>query len=157
VSTQSLVADVIDALLVTWRADATLVAYAGRLRIYDGPPLDDRAAEIELWVGATGLEPDETVLSGEQDWATMLGILDRDETLLVQNAIWVARGNVDVAAARRTALDVFDAATTAVRSATLGLSTVEWVDVPSWSLRQGQFNTGAGAVLTFTVRARGQV
>jgi hypothetical protein len=156
--TQTLVADVLDALLSTWRADATLVAYAGRLRIYDGPPVTDRAAEIELWVGATGLEPDESVISGTQAWVAMPD--ERDETLAIANAIWVAgtTTNIDISVARRTAIDVFKAAAAAIRGSTLGVTGVEpLTQVTDWQLRQGQFTGGIGVVLTFTVAATCQV
>ena len=74
-TTQTLAADVLDALLTVWRADATLTAYGtDQLRIYDGAPLLDRAAPIELWVGSTGIADEETVITGTQEWVTVMTV-----------------------------------------------------------------------------------
>lgn len=158
---QTLAADVLDALVSTWRADSTLAGYvtAGRLRIYDGPPVDDRAAEIELWVGATGLEPDEAVVTGGQAYATFGTADERDEQLAIANAVWVANGTNDIATARRAAIDVFNAAVTAVTGSDLGLGNEVYdaTTVVSWQLRQGQWTSGVGAVLAFVVQVQGQV
>lgn len=157
-SNETLIADVLDALVTTWRADATLAALGARLRIFDGPPTTDRAAEIELWIGATGLEADETVVEGVQAFATFADALDVDEALDISNAIWVANGANDVSTARRTAITTFNAAAAAVRGSSLGLSALyPATTVTGWQLRQGQFTSGVGAVLTFTVHATGQI
>lgn len=155
---QTLAADVLDGLLSAWRADSTLSGYGTRLRIFDGPPLDDRAAEIELWVGATGTASDEEVIVGEQTAVTMRQTDDRDEVLSITNTVWVAAGNTDMATARRTAIDVFNAAMTAVRGSDLGIADVfDTAECVGYRLRQGQFTTGAGVVLTFTVQIMGQI
>jgi hypothetical protein len=158
-ATQTLVADVLDGLFGTWRADATLATYGDRLLISDGPPVIDRSAEIELWVGATGLESEETVVTGTQDWVTLGDAADdRDESMDVTNAIWVAAGSTDIKTARRLAITVFSAAAAAVRGSNLGINALDpTVQVVSWELHQGQFSSGVGAVLTFVVRATGQL
>lgn len=158
-TTQTLTADVLDALLTTWRADVTLLTYLDASRIYDGARLLDGSSPIELWVGATGLEPEETVVTGTQEWVTLGDATgDRDETLDIQCAVWVSAGDTDLATARRTAITVFNAAVTAVRGTDLGISVLDpTVAVASWSLRQGQYNTGAAAVLIFTLRVSGQL
>lgn len=153
---QTAAADLLDALVAAWTADATLATYiaANRLRVFDGPPLTDRSHEIELWVGATGLESEETVITGQQNWAVMNQANDRDEQLDVVNSIWVAEGNNDLATARRTAITVFNAAAAAIRGSSLNVAGVyPAIEVTSWELHQGQFNTGVGAVLQFTVHA----
>lgn len=160
---QTLAADVLDGLLTVWRADATLAAYGGRLRIHDGPPVDDRAPEIELWVGATGLEPEETVISGTQDFVTLGDAADdRDETIEIQNAVWVysTTGGTDhgIATTRRTALAAFSAAAAAIRGSNLGIAALDpAAQVVAWELHQGEYVSGAGAVVSFTVRVTGQV
>lgn len=146
---QTLTADVLDALYAAWTADVTLTAYGNRLRIFDGPPITDRAAEIELWVGATGLEADEEVIVFNQERADFEG--DRDETLTIANAVWVANGTHDISAARRLAITVFAAAAATIRTSTLNVSGVFSIDVSDGRLRQGQFDTGVGAVVTFNV------
>lgn len=156
---QTLAADVLDALAAAWRADATLTAYGSRLVITDGPPVTDRTHEIELWVGATGLEPDEAVVSGGQAFVTQNAADDIDETLNIACAIWVANGTNDIPTARRLAIDVFNAAVTAVQGSDLGLGdeVYDATAVVSWQLRQGQWTSGVGAVLAFVVQVQGQV
>lgn len=157
---QTLLADVLDALLAAWRGAAALTAYGDRLRIFDGPPVDDRAAEIELWVGATGQEPDETVITGTQEWVTLGDALDdRDEALDIQNAIWVySTTGTAIGTTRRTAIDVYNAAVAAVRGTDLGIADLDPTVAPSgWELRQGEFASGAGVVLTFTLHITGQL
>jgi hypothetical protein len=148
---ETLVPDLLDALVAAWTADVTLTGYGTRLRVYDGPPTTDRSAEIELWVGATGLEPDEEVVVFEQSRADFEG--DRDETLTIVSAVWVANGTHDIAAARRLAVAVYAAAAATVRTSTLAVAGVRALDVSDGRLRQGQFTSGVGAVLTFTVTA----
>jgi len=148
---ETLIPDLLDALVAIWTADPTLAGYGTRLRVFDGPPITDRAAEIELWVGATGLESDEEVIVFNQSRADFDG--DRDETLTVSNAVWVANGTHDIAAARRLAVAVYAAAASTVRISTLGVSGVMALDVTDGRLRQGQFDTGVGCVLTFDVAA----
>lgn len=148
---ETLIPDLLDALRVAWLADSTLVAYGSRLRIYDGPPTTDRSAEIELWVGATGLDPDEEVIVFNQARVDFEG--DRDETLTVANAVWVANGNNDISAARRLAVAVYAACAATVRLSTLAVAGVMALGVSDGRLRQGQFSSGVGCVLTFTVTA----
>lgn len=152
---ETLIPDLLDALVTAWTADATLLAYGQRLRISDGPPLTDRAAEIEIWVGATGLESDEEVVVFNQTRADFAG--NRDETLTVANAVWVANGSHDIAAARRLAVVVYAAAAATIRTSTLAVAGVMALDVSDGRLRQGQFDTGVGAVLSFNVTAMCQL
>ena len=99
---QTLATHVVDGLLTVWRADATLADYGDRLRIFDGPPVTDRAAPIEIWVGSTGDPTDEeTVIRGSQQWETMGTPGDRGETVEVSCAIWVADGSVEIVALAR--------------------------------------------------------
>lgn len=156
---QTLAADVLDALAAAWRADATLTAYGTRLRIFDGPPLTDRTAEIELWVGSDGLQPDETVVSGTQSYVTFGAADDRDEALDITCTVWVVNGSTDMATTRRTAIDAFNAAAAAVRGSALSLGAEGYnaTGVPSWQLREGQTANGAEVVLTFVVQVLGQV
>lgn len=148
---ETLIPDLLDALVTAWTADATLTAYGTRLRIHDGPPITDRAAEIELWVGATGLDEDEEVIVFAQQRADMEG--DRDETLTVANAVWVANGTHDISAARRLAVAVYAAAATTIRTSTLSVTGVGALDIADGRLRQGQFTSGVGAVVTFNITA----
>lgn len=148
---ETLIPDLLDALVAAWTADVTLQTYGSRLRIYDGPPTTDRAAEIELWVGATGLEAVEEVIVFGQQRADFEG--DRDETLTIANAVWVANGTHDVAAARRLAVAVYAAAAATVRTSTLAVAGIRALDVSEGRLQQGQFDSGVGCVLSFTITA----
>jgi hypothetical protein len=148
---ETLIPDLLDALVVAWTADATLVSYGTRLRIFDGPPLTDRAAEIELWVGATGLDDDEEVVVFAQHRADFDG--DRDEVLTMAHAVWVANGAHDISTARRLAVAVYAAAAAVVRTSTLAVTGVQALDVSDGRLRQGQFESGVGCVLSFTTTA----
>lgn len=148
---QTLIPDLLDALFAAWSADATLATYDDRLRIFDGPPTTDRAAEIELWVGATGLDADEEVVVFAQTRADMPG--NRDEIVTIANAVWVANGSNDIATARRLAIAVYAACAATVRESTLGVTGVLALGVSSGALRQGQFDSGVGCVLSFTVTA----
>lgn len=157
-ATQTLAPAVLDALRTTWSADPTLSAAvtAGTLGIYDGPPVTDRSRPTELWIGASGTDPDETVVSGAQDLVDFEG--DVDEQLDITCAVWASAGGTDIAAARSTALALFNAAVTAIRGTTLGLAALRPVtSVTSWDLRQTQAASGVGAVLTFTVHAEGSL
>jgi hypothetical protein len=149
--TDTLIPDLLDALVGAWTADATLTAYGNRLRIFDGPPLTDRAAEIELWVGATGLDADEEVVVFTQQRADFAG--DRDEVLTIAHAVWVANGTHDISSARRLACQVYAAAAAVVRTSTLSVAGVQAIDVSDGRLRQGEFDSGVGAVLSFTTTA----
>ena len=148
---ETLIPDLLDALVTAWRADATLTAYGDRLRIFDGPPLTDRAAEIELWVGATGLDADEEVVVFAQNRADFDG--DRDETVTMAHAVWVANGSHDISAARRLAVTIYAAAAAVVRTSTLSITGVQAIDVSNGALRQGEFDSGVGCVLSFTTTA----
>lgn len=148
---ETLIPDLLDALVAAWTADATIAGYGQRLRIFDGPPLTDRAAEIEIWVGATGLEADEEVVVFTQQRADFDG--DRDETVTISHAVWVANGTHDISAARRLAVAVYAAAAATVRTSTLSVAGVQAIDVSDGRLRQGEFDSGVGCVLSFTTTA----
>lgn len=156
-TSQTMAADVLDALLSTWQADATLTGYGDRLRIFDGEPITDRAAEIELWVGSTGDQSaEETVITGTQQWATLADVNDRDESLDVTSCVWVANGSHDIKTARRLAITVFSAAVSAIRGGSLGVTgAFNATGITDWQLTQGQYTSGVGAKLVFTVHVEG--
>lgn len=151
VANQTAVADVLDALVTIWQADANLATYGTRLQVFDGPPVTNRAAEIEIWVGATGVTPEEEVITASQDTDTFDD--SRSEILDVTNAVWVYATTADIKTCRRTAITAFNYAAAAIRATTLGVSGVQRVDVVGWRLREGEYTTGPGVVLTFTIRA----
>ncbi len=112
-----------------------------------------------MWIGATG-DPDdeETVIEASQVQSVLDRTLSRDEAVQVTNAVSVYQGNVDVADARVLAFGVLDAAVAAVRDSDLGLSTVyDATALTAWQLRQGQYEDGAGVLLTFTLTFQGVI
>lgn len=157
-TTQTLAPAAITALVTAWTA--ALTSYGARVSVTDGPPVTDRAHEIEVWVGATGDETEETVITGTQDWATLGDATnDRDEELDIQSAIWVySTTGTAIAACRQTAIDVYNAAVTAVRGSALSVSGLfPTTQVSAWELRQGQYATGPGVRLLFTLHLSGQL
>ena len=157
-TTQTQAPAAIAALVAAWTT--ALASYGDRVLVSDGPPVIDRSREIEVWVGATGDETEETVITGAQDWVTFGDAAnDRDEQLDIQNAIWVySTTGTAIATARQTAFDVFNAVITAVRGTDLGIGPLDPVAAPtSWELRQGQYATGPGVRLLFTVHVTGQL
>lgn len=157
-TTQTQAPAVIAALVSAWTT--ALSSYGDRVAVSDGPPVTARDREIELWVGATGDEVEETVIRGTQDWATFGDtVLDRDEEIDIDNTIWAySTTGTAIATVRQTAMDVFSAVITAVRGSGLGVSGLYTATgVPSWELRQGQYSGGPGVRLLFTLHVSGQV
>lgn len=152
-STQTLIADVIDGLYDLWKVDAALVALGVQLR--DGDEPSDRTAPLELWVGGTGLDDDTEAASSDREWAHASAMSDIDEWVRVTCAAWAWSGDTDGRAQRRAAVGLLDAAAAAIRDSTLGLALrVLWCEVIDVQLRQIQDGNGSAAVFTFTVRAR---
>lgn len=153
-SRQSLIADVIDGLYDTWTADSGLSALGVQLR--DGEEPSTRSDPLELWVGGTGLDDDDTeAASSSRSWAHASAASDVDETVIVTCAAWAWSGDPDLRTQRRAASDLLDAAAAVVRNSTLGLAPrVAWCEVSDVQLRQIQDQAGSAAVFTFSVRAR---
>jgi hypothetical protein len=163
VTTQSLGAAVLSSFYSTWNTSAASgvlrTNYGGDVRVFDGPPLDDRTAPIELWVGSTGEEEDEeTVIRGVQQQDTFEAVGSRSESIDITNTIWVADGSTSVGASRTRAFAVFNDVVTLVRDSGLSVANLFHVtQALSWELRQGQYKTGAGVKLTFVTRVDGLV
>lgn len=160
-STQSLLADVLDAIYDTLVADVTLAAMvtAETLLISDGPPTGARDRDNELWVGALddplGDQFDSTVVIN-QSWATAGGpaVAERDETIDIPCCVWARRGDTDMRACRRTMQTIFDAACTALRGQTIGVPQLMWLETAAGSASQVQTDDGAAVVVPFTIRAQ---
>lgn len=150
---------VLNGLYDRWTADTTLAALvnASRLRIFDGPPLKDRASSIELWVGATGIDDDDSGTVTTSDWATLGQQAERTEYVDVPGAVWVLDGSTDLRTQRATAYTVLAAADAAVRGTNLGLTFVMWAEVNQHILRQVRTGDGVDVVLTFNVRVQTRI
>lgn len=161
-TTQSLGAAVLSSFYAIWNTSAISgllhTNYGGDIRVFDGPPLNDRAAPIELWVGSTGEDGDEeVVIRGVQQQDTFDGI-SRSEFVDITNTIWVADGSTSVGSSRARAFAVLNDIVTLIRDS--GLSTTNLFHVTqmmSWELRQGQYPTGVGVKLAFVTRVQGLV
>ena len=152
-TSQTVLADAIDAVYDLLAADVTLNAIAG-LKVFDGPAITDRAREVEVWIGATGLD-DEGISASIT--SVIVGFDDeRDEALDIFCAIWAIGGSTDMRTRRRkvaTAYDAIAAAVLAWNPTTLAASATAEISVTE--LRQLQTPDGAAAVQPFTVRIMG--
>jgi hypothetical protein len=154
--TQSSFADVIDGIIDACNNSATLAAYpanAYRLAVYDGPPIDDRSALVEIRVGVTGDEFDEIAAEIVQTWQSTDG--QRDETVDVPGVIWVRQGSTDVRTWRRRTSDVYNIVAGLLTGNTFGLAHLWTTEVAAGDLREIQATDGAALVLAFTVHVTG--
>jgi hypothetical protein len=157
-TTQSSFADVIDGIYDAINGSATLAAYPGtpaayRIGVYDGPPIDDRSALVEIRVGVTGDNFDEIAASIEQTWQTMDS--QRDEVLEIPCVLWVRQGSTNVRTWRRTTSDIYNIVAGLLTGATFGLAHLFTCEVAALDLREIQATDGAALVLPFTVRVTG--
>jgi hypothetical protein len=159
-ATQSIFASVMDAIYAKWVADTTLAAMvtANTLRIYDGPPAEDRSCDRELRLGAIGEDFEDPIVIA-QEWATSGGpaVAERDETIDIPCSVWVWYGNNDMSATRAAAQAVFDPACTALRGQTLSLPSVMWIETSAGVFVQVATDSGAAVILTFTVRVQNRL
>jgi hypothetical protein len=131
--------------------------------VYDGPPIVDRSSDVELWVGALGVDQDDDSITFTRAPVTFGGGpagAGRDETILIPCAIWAIGGETEPAT-RRAAIDaVFAQVCTALAVPDpLGNPAVfcGGVEVAEGSLRQLQTPDGAAVVLTFTIRVDARI
>lgn len=132
----TIVADVLDKVYDLWAADATLAALvtALRLRIFDGPVTTDWAADSMLVVGGTVIaDQDDPAVEVAWDWASMgvSGAMSEvDETIHIPCGIAAHRGShttdASIRDVRRSAINIYAAAASALRASTLNLPRVMW-------------------------------
>lgn len=165
--TTSVLLTSVNALYTTLNVASVTGAVTPAAVAYDGPPIVDRSSAVELWVGATGLDPDEEVITLQRVPVAFgggsAGAL-RDEVVSAPCAIWAIRGENDPTSVQdlRTQVGaVFDAvcARLSAGSGDLGLGAVlcGGVEVREGNLRQIQSPDGFSVVLTFTVQISAQV
>lgn len=155
------ISNVYNALFDLLDGHASFSSYTtpGRLQVYFGPPSNDRSWEIEVWVGATGLGPDEDAASFSQRWATLGGNGQRDKTLTIPCAVWV----LDTADSMQTTLATADAVFAIVEGIlhvadplSLGTVLCGGVEVSDGRPRLTQTPDGPAAVISFAVRVSGR-
>lgn len=155
-----LVADTIDALFDLLDGHASFASYGERLKVYDGPPVIDRTSEIEIWVGATGIESEDDGARYTDRWATMGGAGQRETTIDIPCSVWAIGGEVDMRTRRRTAGAVLDIIAGILHTSPDPLSQsgllCGGVEIALGTCRQLQTPDGAAVAWTFTVRATGR-
>lgn len=163
-ATASILIASVNALYTTLNVAAVQNAVSPACVVFDGPPIIDRSSQYELWVGATGLDPDEELIRltrvPKAFGGGPSGAL-RDEVVSAPCAIWAIGGETNPTA-RRTAVGLIFAqvcATLSAGSGDLGLGAVlcGGVEVREGSLRQIQSPDGYACVLTFTVQISAQI
>jgi hypothetical protein len=160
------VADVLDELYDLLAADSTLAALvtSNRLRIFDGPPVSDFAADSMLVVGGVAEVEDDTQTEVSWDWSS-LGVsgalADVDEFIDVPCGIASKRGANDpsstIRALRRSAINIYAAAASAIRGSTLGIDQVMWCTCAVSSIKQMQTADGPECLIRFTARVRTRI
>lgn len=164
----TIVADVLDEVYDLFAADATLAALvaASKLRMFDGPVVSDYAADSMLVVGGRATVTDEEPRTEVQwDWASMGvsgAVSEVDEVILVPCGIAAKRGSnttdVTIRDVRRSAINIYAAAASALRGSTLGLPRVMWCTSNVSSIVQQQTTVdGPECFIDFTAYIRTRI
>jgi len=162
----SRVADVLDKLYDLVVANTTLAALvtSKRLRISDGPPSSDFAADSMLVIGGVAEVEDDTQTEVSWDWSS-LGVsgalADVDEFIDVPCGVASKRGTNDSSATirqlRRSAINIYAAAASVIRGSTLGIDQVMWCTCAVSSVKQLQTADGPECLIRFTARVRTRI
>jgi len=154
-TSQTVLADAVDAVYDLLAADVTLNAITG-LKVFDGPALTDRSREVEVWVGSVGTDDDDGTAAALTSQPADFGD-ERDEVAEVYCAIWAIGGSTDMRTRRRKTATAYDAIVSAVAGWNLAsvFTPSATADVVAADLRQLQTANGAATVQTFTVRIMG--
>lgn len=156
------VADVLDKLYDEALVNATLAALvaAGDLVISDGPPIIDWSGKSLLIYGGTDSQEEDGVTNVAWQWntsGTSGSTAEIAETIQVPCAIVTLRGDADMRAARRRAMDIYAAAAEQIRGSTLGIDVVMWETCAVSSIRQSQTADGAEVAINFVAHVRTQI
>jgi len=145
-------AAVVDAVLVTLRADSNLTTAA--TSIFDGPPVTGAYLGDAIAVGTSG-DDDDLVGSVEQAYHDMaLANSSRMESTTVRCAVWAQNGDGSLSTARTRAFLLLGYVEAALRAnPSQGLTDVLRVEVVGVDVRQSQTPDGALCWLDVTVAA----
>jgi hypothetical protein len=163
--TTSRVPAVIDYLVATFNAAATLGQASTPVTVIDGPAVTADPGPLALWVGVDGIDPNgnpmPTAATSIQSRGNLadLGGQTRNETISVP-CVALAQGGTDDVRALRVAVAGIVAAVDALVRADpkLGgnvISTMPGVAAAQW--RQGPSPRGMAAQVTFTIDAETQI
>lgn len=142
---QTRVPEAIDALVATFR---TAEGLAG-VTVRDGASVSQSRLNEVVSVGYTGVEGENDV-DAQATGEGLEGGADREQ-FVIRCAAAAFRGGTDMAAARRRAYEIFAAATAAIADNRTLNGTVLRAMVDSHSLTQDQADSGAQAVIVFSV------
>ncbi len=158
----SIWADVLDAMydqLVVQPYHAAEIA-AERLRVSDGPYVNNFAGRTLMCIGALPVNDDESETSSDWEWASLGrdgANADVDDALAVPCGIHTKVGDRDMRKARRAAWDVFAATAAFYRGTTLDLGPVMWLIPQMATLRQSPTADGSEVLITFLVHVRTRI
>lgn len=163
----TIVADVLDEIYDLFVAETTLAGLvtAKRLRIFDGPPATDWAADSMLSVGGRiEVDDEDSATEITWDWSAM-GVsgaaADVDETIAVPCGVAAKRGSNSPDATmrdvRRSAINIYAAAGLALRGSTLGLAQVLWCTSNVSRVRQWQTSDGPECFVEFIAFVRTRI
>lgn len=142
-------AAVIDALVARLGADPVLAGL-----VWDGPPVSGDPLPEVVTVGFAFNDDDYTAASITQELHELGAAAKRDETVDVTCAVMASNGDADMATARTRCITLLGAVESVLRADySLGLTDVLRVELAVGTLRQAQTQTGAAAIVQFTVTA----
>ena len=151
---------VIDYLVTTFTAAATLGAATPPVAVYDGPVVTDAPSQLNLWVGMDDPDSEEAPIGAESEseWGA-LGALARNEQITVHCVAEAWSGPTDVAAIRTSAFGIVAAVETLLRAdVSLGGTLPSgWCEVTGLQLRQNNVETGAVARVSFQINCRARI
>lgn len=156
-------ADVLDKMHDLVIAESYIAAEitAERLKVFDGPPINDFSEDTILTIGGLPIQTEaEPETTSDWNWAAMGrdgANADVDDMFSVPCGIHTVLGKADVRAARRTAIDVYAKAAAFYRNTTLTLGPVMWLIPQMASLRQSYTADGAECLITFFVHVRTRI
>ena len=159
---ESIWADVLDKMYDLVIAETYIAAEiaAERLKVFDGPAINDFSAATMMTIGGLPIQEDESETTSEWNWAAMGRDgtnADVDDAFSVPCGIQAVLGESNLRTARRTAINVFAKAAAVYRGTTLGLVGPMWLIPQMASLRQSNTADGAECLITFFVHVRTRI
>lgn len=155
----SKVSAVIDYLVTTFTAAATLGQAPTPVAVYDGPFLAQTPTQLNLYVGLTDPDADEPIgANSEQTWAA-LGKQAIDENLTVHCCAEAWSGDTNLQPARTSAYGIVAAVETIIRNDVMlgGLVLFCQPVAGGAELQQDQTDQGARAKVLFRIDAKARL
>lgn len=158
-------ADVLDEMYDLAIAEAYVAAEvtAERLRVFDGPPINQFEEDTILTIGGLPIQAEaEPETTSEWNWAAM-GVngtqADVDDAFSVPCGIHTVLGQADLRTARRTAISLYAKVAALYRgpALSLALGPVMWSIPQMASLRQTYTADGSEVLITFFVHVRTRI